>query len=386
MSHLGYLKHGRRILFKRGASLLYFVFFVTEYCNARCGTCLLGTHDPVHRTKELTIDEIEKVSASMDDMLFFTPTGGEPFLRKDLAEIVRIFHLNNHAVNVGIPTNGSLTSRVVQTTRDILDKCPDVDLHIDVSIDAIGEEHDRVRGRPGLFGRAVETYRELRDLERHYRNLSTCVEVTVGSQNQDKLLETYDYLKELGVNTVFTLLVRGAPKEPGYEGIDISRFEEFSRVLEEDQMARTLTGYYKMPFGDFINAKRLVRARMIVTMVREQRYLSPCYAGSLGGCMFSDGRVLPCEMLVDMPIGNVRDFGYDFKKIWFSKEGDAARKAIRDGRCFCTYECFLTINILFNPQLLPGVLKEWGRLKLAKLQYAMGGGRARGVDLPQPLA
>jgi MoaA/NifB/PqqE/SkfB family radical SAM enzyme len=375
LNYARYLKHGSRILYKRGASPIYFVYFVTDFCNARCKHCLLAEHEPSAKARELTIDEIERVSASMDDMLFFTPTGGEPFLRRDLAEIVRIFHRNNHAANVGIPTNGSLTGRVVEVTRDMLDTCPGLDLHIDVSIDGIGEQHDEIRQFPGLFDRAVRTYRELRQLEKHYPNFSTCVEITVSAYNQDHLLELYDYLRRhVGVNTVFTLLTRGAPRDPGAKDFDIRRYEELHEVLERDNKALTLSGYYKMPFSDFLNAKRIVRPRIIAQTVRERRYQIPCYAGSLGGAMFSEGQVLPCELLIDKEIGNVRDVGYDFKKLWYSPKADETRAFIRDTKCFCTYECFLTVNILFNPLVLPRVMREWAALKWSKLKHRLSGG------------
>jgi len=162
MGSLHYLKYAKRMFYKRGASPLYFVYFVTENCNAFCKHCLLGQRTE-RVTDELTIDEIEKVSASMGDMLFFTPTGGEPFLRRDLPEIVKIFHINNHALNVGIPTNGSLTARVLRSVKTMLDENPDLDLHIDVSIDGLPELHDEIRGVPGLFNRAIETYQQLRE-------------------------------------------------------------------------------------------------------------------------------------------------------------------------------------------------------------------------------
>ena len=372
MDYKRYLKYGSRILYKRGASPIYFVFFVTDFCNARCKHCLLAEHSPTAKAKELTIDEIERVSASMDDMLFFTPTGGEPFLRRDLAEIVRIFHRNNHAVNVGIPTNGSLTGRVVETTEDMLKTCPGLDLHIDVSIDGLGEQHDEIRQFPGLFDRAVHTYQELRLLEKHYPNFSTCVEITVSAYNQDHLLELYDYLThKVGVNTVFTLLTRGAPRDPGAKDFDIRKYEELHAALERDNKARILSGYYKMPFSDLLNAKRIVRPRIIAKTVRERRFQIPCYAGLLGGAMFSEGQVLPCELLVDKVIGNVRDVDYDFKKLWFSPRAEEMRRWIRDTKCFCTYECFLTVNILFNPLVLPRVFKEWGALKWATLQHQL---------------
>ena len=389
MSSKGYLKYAKRILYKKGASPLYFVFFVTENCNARCRHCLLGQRQEVVRD-ELTVDEIEKVSASMDDMLFFTPTGGEPFLRKDLAEIVRIFHVNNHAVNVGIPTNGSLTSRVMEQTRQMLDANPALDLHIDVSIDGLPELHDQIRATPGLFDKAVETYRALRDLERHYPHFSTCVEVTVSSFNQHQLLELYDYLKrEVGVNTLFTLLTRGAPRDPVASEFDIANYEEFHRVLEEDNKELILSGYYKMPFSDVLNAKRIVRPRIIAKTVRERRFQIPCYGGALGGAMFSKGQVHPCELLLDKQIANVRDHDYDFKRIWFSPKAREIRRGIVESKCFCTYECFLTVNMLFNPLVLPRLGKEWCALKWAKARHRLSGGTieqasAEGMLRPGP--
>ena len=371
-----YLKFAPRILYKRGASPLYFVFFVTEHCNAKCSHCLLGQRDRKVKD-ELTIDEIARVSASMDDMLFFTPTGGEPFLRRDLSEIVHIFHVNNHAANVGIPTNGALPERVVETTRRMLDENPDLDLYIDVSLDGPREVHDRIRGVPGIYDRALTTYRELRALERHYPKFSTCIQITVSAFNQDVLVEHYEQLKrEAGVNTVFTLLTRGAPRDPVAKTFDIRKYEDFHRILEQDNKALILSGYYKMPFSDVLNAKRIVRPQLIAKTVRERRYQIPCFAGTLGGAMFSRGQVLPCELLAGKEMGNVRDYDYDFKRIWFSPKAQEIKRWVRDSRCFCTYECFLTVNILFNPLMLPWIGKEWAALKLAKLRHRLDGGGA----------
>ena len=381
MSLMNYVKFAPRILYKKGASPLYFVLFVTKNCNARCGHCLLGSHE--RHTGELTIDEIEKVSRSMDDMIFFTPTGGEPFLRKDLPEIVKIFHKNNHAPNVGIPTNGSLVSRVVDGTREMLDACPDLDLHIDISIDGVGEDHDRFRGFKGLFDRAIRTYRELRVLEKHYKNFSACIQIAVSAYNHEKLNELYDYLKTyVGVNTVFTLLLRGGPKDPAAKytppidpeanQFNIDNYLDFHYRLERDNKARELSGYYKLPFGDFINAKRIIRPKLITQMVKERRFVIPCYAGTLGGNRFSNGDVLACELMGQGQIlGNVRDCNYDFKKIWHSQKANEVRAWISKTKCYCTYECFMTVNILFNPLMYPVILKEWATLKWAQLRYGL---------------
>ncbi len=87
----------------------------------------------------------------------------------------------------------------------------------------------------------------------------------------------------------------------------------------------SLSGYDTFPFADFINAKRIVRHRLIAEIAKTNNYQIPCYAGNLGACMFANGDIYPCELLIDRKLGNVRDGGYDFKKIWFGKQADDAR-------------------------------------------------------------
>ena len=175
-------------------------------------------------------------------------------------------------------------------------------------------------------------------------------------------------VNELKVSTVFTLLTRGKPKDPASKHFDIAKYQRYAKTLEDDIKRRVLTGYYNFPFCDVINAKRIVRHRLIAKVVNEGKYQIPCYAGSLGGAMFSNGDILPCELLTDRKLGNVRDYNYDFKAIWFNEPADAARKFIKDTKCFCTYECFLTINILFNLRMWPQLFKEWASLKISKLK------------------
>jgi MoaA/NifB/PqqE/SkfB family radical SAM enzyme len=315
---------------------------------------------------ELSVEEIEKVSATMGDLLFLLPTGGEPFLRPDLPEIVRIYYTNNSVQNVVIPTNGWFTGRIIQYIEEILSSCPDVDLGVDVSIDALGEEHDRLRGVDGIFQKATQTYIELKKIERAYANFNVNIEVTVSAFNQDKLMELYDYFKNhLKVNSVFTLLVRGQPRDTSAIGVDISKYEQFNNILDSDVKQSGSTGYYNFPFYDFINAKRIIRHKIITRTIIEKKRQIPCYASKLSVVLLSNGDVVPCELL-DQRMGNVRDAHYDFAAIWYSEKARDIRKQIRRTKCFCTYECFLTNNILFNPRMLPRIAKEWLGLKLSR--------------------
>jgi MoaA/NifB/PqqE/SkfB family radical SAM enzyme len=289
-------------------------------------------------------------------------------MRKDIGEIVKIFYEETHTRNVGIPTNGTCRQRTVRFVQDMMERCPELDLGIDVSLDGPPEVHDDIRGVPGLFEQAVGTYRELRKLEEEYDRFNVNVETTVSSYNEDHLPEFYRYVtEELGVSTLFTLLTRGNPKEPSSKFFDVSKYEEYADMLEKGLKERTLSGYYSFPFADVINAKRIVRHRLIAKIVRENEFQIPCFAVSLGAALFANGDVLPCELLTDKVIGNIRDVDYDFNELWFSERADEAREWIRESKCFCTYECFHTLNITFNPRMYPQLLKEYLTIKWKKL-------------------
>jgi len=360
-----YAHFTRHIFSKEEALPLYLVFFITERCLAHCKHCLLGEK----RTglEELTTDEIEKISRSLGRILFLLPTGGEPFLRDDIAEIVRIFYRNNKTANVGIPTNGYLGEKIVSSVSRILQQCPDLDLAIDVSFDGVGPLHDEIRGVPGLFERAVQTYRELASLKKNYPRFNLNVGVTVSRFNQDNLTELYHYLtKELGVVTINHLLVRGNPTDANAKGVDPEKYKAFSDLLEHGAKDATLTGYHNYAFSDFVNAVRIVRQSVIDTMNRTGEQQLPCYAGSLGGVMLSNGDVYPCELL-DKKIGNVRDVDYDFKRLWFSPRNQEIREWIKTNKCHCTYECFLTLSVFFTPSSLMRVFQNYASLKVNRL-------------------
>jgi hypothetical protein len=70
------------------------------------------------------------------------------------------------------------------------------------------------------------------------------------------------------------------------------------------------------------------------------------------------GEVYPCEMRAGS-LGNVRDHDYDLGRILRSGTARAALESIRSGRCYCTHECYLMTNILFNPRWYPALIKEY---------------------------
>lgn len=353
-----YVSFAPRILRKEGWPL-YLVFFVTRNCTAHCSHCLLGERSPV--TDELSLAEIEKLASSMGPLLFLLLTGGEPFLRDDLALIAEVFRQHTGVLNIGIPTNGSLPDRVVATTRFILERCPSVDLAVDVSIDGIGAEHDAIRGVPGLFDKAVATFRELQQLAAENPGFNANVAVTVSRRNEEKLLDLYRFLREeLGVRTINHLLVRGNPRDPEILAPRLGAYHDFSVAMEDDARRAALPGYGGYPFSSFLNAMKVVRREIIEETVRSHRRVAPCYAGTLSCVVHSKGEVHPCELL-PRRFGDLREHDMDFGTLWHGERASEIRRYVGSEQCHCTYECFLTNSVLFTPALLPRVFREWLR-------------------------
>jgi MoaA/NifB/PqqE/SkfB family radical SAM enzyme len=133
----------------------FVTFFVTWACNHRCIFCDVWKKVPAD---ELSLAEIESIFAQLGRLDVVRLSGGEPFLRKDLADIVNLLDRLNKPTLTHITTNGILTRRIVEAVEGV--EHPER-LHIKVSIDDLGEKHDRIRGVKGAYDKALETVREL---------------------------------------------------------------------------------------------------------------------------------------------------------------------------------------------------------------------------------
>ena len=143
---------------KSGFQPMTLTYSVTAACQSRCKTCQIGAmfcQDPTRPEKDLRLDEIEKIFKSMKPVYFFNMSGGEPFLRKDLPEIVALAckYLKPRVIHT--PTNAILSDRIIEKTEQILNVIreydPTVPFTVKPSIDGVGELHDEIRGVKVLF-------------------------------------------------------------------------------------------------------------------------------------------------------------------------------------------------------------------------------------------
>ena len=81
-----------------------------------------------------------------------------------------------------------------------------------------------------------------------------------------------------------------------------------------------------------MNKKNMLVNQIIKDTYLEPRYISDCFAGSLFGVIGANGTVYPCEIL-DRPLGSLREYDYNFLKLWNSSDVIKTRKWIKDTKC-----------------------------------------------------
>ena len=184
------------------------VFFITYKCDAHCKMCSAWTKQK--QDSELSLNEIEDIFKDpglSTSLQVVNITGGEPTLRPDLSEIVKI--LIRHCINlrrIDIPTNGFNTENVIDQIEKILALLTptDVKLAVTFSVDGIGASHDRVRGVSGGFEKLVSTLHELKGFLRIYSNLSISLNTTISRYNYSALEEILMFARQENINPNFT--------------------------------------------------------------------------------------------------------------------------------------------------------------------------------------
>ncbi len=360
-----YYNHLYKALIKYKQLPSYFIYYPTSRCNLKCSHCFY--HDSLNKKfNELTLEEIDNITKTMDPLLHLILTGGEPYLRHDLDQITRIFYENTKVPIITIPSNGWYLDKMDKQIRNMMEWCPLLTLNQQISIDGIGVDHDNIRmdkkvqGSENSFEKAIRTIKHLKTLQKIYNRINIGIIVTFTNQNQNKfkdiLKEIYSLVKP---DNISINLVRGDPKEKVNLNLDLSLYRDSVKYRDELFYQKKMSGHSRFTGNKFATGARIILNKLVNKTFEENKYSTPCYAGNLSGVLYPEGDVYPCEILSDEhKIGNIRDFDLNFKKLWLSKKAEKEVKFIRKTKCFCTHECFNSVNILFNPKFYPEIIKK----------------------------
>lgn len=315
---------------------LIYSFLVTNKCQLRCRHCFYTNNLDNNSIKILSFEEYTKISKNMDSFYNGLFCGGEPFLRPDLHKIIKLFYDNNHMRFASCTTNGYSQNLIISQVKKILSESEDLKLTVWVSLDGFKKQHNFIRGSSKSFDNSISTLKKLKDLKSYYKNLFIGISSVMDYYNQKKMENFIDYsYTELKPDFFGLLLIRQNPKDPKSKDYNLEYYLKSIKNLE-----------LKIMSGNFNNKSFLsnilsIYSRHLIykTLLTNQRQFL-CRSGSDLGFIDCDGTVNLCEKFEHENMGNLRDFNYDFKKLWYSKKNIKFRKQVNNCKVCnaCTHE------------------------------------------------
>lgn len=315
----------------------FLILFINSICNQKCEHCFYWRN--LNRRDDLTTEEIFALSRSLGRIENLNLSGGEPFLRPEFGEICRQFIRQNKVRQIYVPTNGYFADRTIKQITETLRE-PELDLFVaEISLDGLGEFHNRFRGSPGAFDKAMATYDALAQLQESDPRLRIHSISTATDVNMDEIRRLTAYLLERcpRMDHHNLALIRGDRKNPSLQGPSLV---EYHRLY--DYVRRLWAAREEGRYGSL--AEPMLQWAKSRTAAQKQQVI-PCRAGTLSAVVYSNGDVSVCE--THAPLGNLRE--KTFWEIWGSPEAQALRKSIAAKQCYCTNEVFLWPSITYQP-------------------------------------
>jgi MoaA/NifB/PqqE/SkfB family radical SAM enzyme len=318
--------------------------------------------DDPHRD-EIALPQMERLSISLGRMVQLSLTGGEPFLRQDIPDVVGIFARNNRVRFVTIPTNGSIPDRVTSTVEHLVAGYPEVNFRIVVSLDGYPQDHDRMRAA-GSFSKIEATLGQLARIRRRTDNLIVDVNTCYSKLNEGKLNGFVDFVAErFDVDNHTVTYVRGNADErtkgPALSG--------YVRIVEDIRLRRNARESRR--FSSLLRAVADYQRDIIKRTIMRDRMYVPCVAGKKLIVVNERGEVRPCEIL-DQRMGSLKDHDYDVRKVLNTNQAVELVDWIRRTKCHCTFECALATSIIFHKASYPHLLWQAFKIRLGRHQRA----------------
>lgn len=333
----------------------YVILFVTARCNARCKMCFyMEQIENPEKDPELTVDEYEKISTSIKSVGTLGISGGEPFLRDDLKEIIKIFYKNCPPSAVDLPTNGFYTEKILQQVEDVLRYCKDTVIDIQLSVDGPEDVHDEIRGLKGSYHNMRETYKGLVALRKKHQNLRVKGCIVYSHYNQDRMEELFDIMKKDfgGFDRVVFSVVHGTADEKAYS----FSWDKYFKLC--DNIRKTVTVNSIRDFhSTFTIALRIAKNELLKEILKTKDVYKLCGAGRKVVAIGETGDVFPCEALW-RSVGNLREHNYDLGEILKSDEMKEFQKRIVEDRCTCHWGLVLSNALIYKPSYYPMILSE----------------------------
>lgn len=282
---------------------------VTYRCNARCSMCN-RYKAPSKPEEEISIETIRK----LPPMYFTNITGGEPFIREDLSDIVR--ELYKKSDRIVISTNGYFTDRIIALCKEF----PKVGIRI--SIEGLEETNNKIRGLENGYQKGYTTLKKLVAM----KHPDVGFGMTVQDCNAKDLLPLYKISDKMGMEFATASLHNSF------------YFVENTNIIHNRMMVAK-------------NFEKLINA--LLDSNSPKKWFRAYFNHGLINYIFGEERLLPCDMAFDtffidpygdvMPCNGTKDKEVmgnlnetDWDTLWNSEQAEKVRRTVRccDRKCW----------------------------------------------------
>lgn len=287
---------------------------ITTYrCNAKCRMCNVWQY-PSKVPAEIKPSLLEK----LPPLDFCNITGGEPFVRQDIEDIVLV--LLKKAKRVVISTNGYFTDRIIYLAK----KYPAVGFRI--SLEGLASANDEIRQIKNGFDRGLRTLLELQRLGLKDIGFG----ITVSDRNAKDMIELYQLAKVMNLEFA-TAVVHNSYYFHKYDNV-IENKEKviacFDQLISELFKTKRLKNWFRAYFN-----------YGLINYIKGNKRLLPCEAGTENFFVDPWGNVLPCNGMEESvwyeSMGNLNEAS--FEEIWQSQKAEAVRQKVKN----CPKNCWM---------------------------------------------
>jgi MoaA/NifB/PqqE/SkfB family radical SAM enzyme len=309
-------------------------------CNSRCSTCNIWKK----KSKQLSVEEYRKIFKKIGHSPYWiTFSGGEPFLRKEIVEIVSAIYDVSKPKIINIPSNGILTRKIIESVKAIAAHCKKSQIVINLSIDGIGPEHDKIRNVPGNYEKVIRTYKGLKRLQ--LKNLSVGIHTVISNFNVGNFSNIARELMDLNPDSYITEIAEERIELDTMNTKITPNMIKYKAAI--DYLIHRIKNTEYTGFQKITMAFRIEYYDLVKKILRDETQIIPCYAG-IASCQISpDGDIWSCCVKAK-PLGNLVDNGYNFRKIWNSPEMALERVSIHKKECHCPLANASYTNMLMD--------------------------------------
>ncbi|MBI4041385.1 MAG: radical SAM protein [Deltaproteobacteria bacterium] len=315
----------------------YINFITTNKCNSRCVMCDIWKIYKIDDNKpkikdELTFSNIEHFFIQNYDFLSHLKnvglTGGEAFLRPDIADIVLLIHRLYPRIGLGIQTHGLMPELIRDRITYILKYFPNFGLA--VSMDGVGDMHAKIRGISNACEKATRTIRYAKELG--VKSI-TCG-MTLTKENYHQIPEVKEYVESMGCE--FSCFLAETSdyfyNSTSQYALNAQDLQKISQLLEP------------MDYHYFMSNLRL-------RIMGKRRSSLPCYAGYMQIVIDPYGNIKPCILRPqgtegdEDVMGNIKQ--QSLYEILYNHKSNALRRKIEKCRCWC--QCEVSTSAIIDP-------------------------------------